>query len=64
MNWKFWLTPGEPRIRYTLLLTVGVVLMMTITWPIWNPGGPGMAAFAAVAAVILAHVSAKMIMRG
>jgi hypothetical protein len=63
MNWKFWLTPAEPRPRYALLLTVGVVMMMTITWPIWNPGGPAMAAFVAVMAVIIAHVSAKMIMR-
>jgi hypothetical protein len=44
-------------------MAVGVVLMMTITWPIWNPGGAPMAAFAAVMAVILAHVSAKLIMR-
>ena len=63
MNWKFWLTPAEPRLRYALLMVVGVVLMMTLTWPSWNPGEPGMAAFVAVAAVIIAHVSAKMIMR-
>ena len=64
MNWKFWLTAGEPRPRYVLLVAVGVMLMMTITWPIWNPGGAPMAAFVAIMAVIIAHVSAKMIMRG
>ena len=63
MNWKFWLTPGEPRLRYGLLVAIGMVLMMTITWPIWNPGGRGMAAFAAVSALIISHMSAKMIMR-
>jgi len=63
MNLKFWLTPAEPRLRYALLLSVGVVLMMTLTWPFWSPGGRGMAAFAAVAAVIISHVSAKLIMR-
>ena len=63
MNWKYWLSAGEPRPRYILLMVVGVVLMMSITYPFWALGGPGMAAFAAVAAVILAHVSAKSIMR-
>ncbi|MCC5989137.1 MAG: hypothetical protein JJT95_15800 [Pararhodobacter sp.] len=63
MNWKYWLSAGEPRARYVLLMAVGVVLMMSISYPFWAPGGRGMAAFAAVAAVILAHVSAKSIMR-
>jgi len=63
MNWKFWLTAGEPRPRYVLLVSIGVVLMMSLTYPIWAPGGRGMAAFVAVMAVIIAHVSAKMIMR-
>ena len=63
MNWKFWLSAGEPRPRYVLLVAIGVVVMMALTWPIWSPGGRGMAAFAAVAATIISHVSAKMIMR-
>lgn len=63
MNWKYWLTAGEPRPRYVLLVAIGVVLMMSITYPFWQAGGRGMAAFAAVAAVILSHVSAKTIMR-
>lgn len=63
MNLKYWLTPAEPRLRYALLLAVGVMLMMTISRPFWHPGGPWMAAFAAVAAIIIAHVSAKLIMR-
>ncbi len=63
MDWKYWLTAGEPRARYVLLMVVGVVLMMAITYPFWGAGGRGMAAFAAVAAVILSHVSAKTIMR-
>lgn len=63
MDWKFWLTAGEPRTRYVLLVALGVVLMMSITWPVWNPGGPGMAAFVAIMAVIIAHVSAKLIMK-
>ncbi|MBF9060145.1 hypothetical protein HKCCSP123_13240 [Rhodobacterales bacterium HKCCSP123] len=64
MNLKFWLTAAEPRSRYALLLAIGVVVMMSLTYPIWHPGGPGMAAFAAVAATVLSHVSAKFIMRG
>lgn len=63
MNWKYWLSAGEPRPRYVLLMVIGVVLMMAISYPIWAAGGRGMAAFAAVAAVILSHVSAKAIMR-
>jgi len=46
-----------------LLVSIGVVLMMSLTYPIWYPGGRGMAAFAAIAATILSHFSAKMIMR-
>ena len=63
MNWKWLLTPGEPRLRYTLLLVIGVVLMMTLSYPVWAQGGRAMAAFAAVASVILSHLSAKYIMR-
>jgi len=63
MNWKFWLAPAEPRMRYALLLALGVVILMTLTYGVWYPGGPGLAAFAAVVAIVVAHVSAKMIMR-
>ena len=63
MNWKWLLTPGEPRGRYGLLVAVGVVLMMSLTYSVWYPGGPGMAAFAAIAAVVLSHLSAKFLMR-
>ena len=63
MNWKYWLTAAEPRGRYILLMAVGVLVLMTVTWPFWGPGGPGMAAFSAVMAVIVAHVSAKTIMK-
>jgi len=63
MNWKWLLTAGEPRPRYVLLVVVGVVLMMTLTYPIWQPGGRGMAAFTAVCAVVLSHLSAKFVMR-
>ncbi len=63
MNWKWLLSAGEPRLRYVLLVTIGVVLMMSLTYPVWYPGGRGMAAFAAVLAVILSHVSAKYLMR-
>ncbi|GAB4271695.1 MAG: hypothetical protein Kow0013_24660 [Pararhodobacter sp.] len=63
MNWKWLLTAGEPRPRYVLLVAIGVVLMMSLTYPIWSPGGRGMAAFVAVAAVILSHLSAKFLMR-
>lgn len=63
MNWKWLLSAGEPRPRYVLLVAIGVMVMMSLTWPIWQAGGPGMAAFAAVCAVILSHVSAKFIMR-
>ena len=64
MDWKFWLTSAEPRSRYALLVALGVVIMMALTYPIWHPGGAGMAAFAAVAATVISHVSAKMIMKG
>jgi acyl-CoA reductase-like NAD-dependent aldehyde dehydrogenase len=63
MDWKFWLSAGEPRMRYVLLVSIGVVLMMSLSYPVWYPGGPGMAAFAAISAVVLSHVSAKSIMR-
>lgn len=62
MNWKWLLTPGEPRQRYVLLVSIGVVLMMSVTYPIWQAGGRGMAAFVAIAATILSHLSAKFIM--
>ncbi len=63
MNWKWLLTAGEPRPRYVLLVAIGVVLMMTLTYPFWAAGGRGMAAFAAVCAVVLSHLSAKFVMR-
>lgn len=63
MNWKWLLTGAEPRSRYVLLVAIGTVLMMTLTYGIWASGGRGMAAFAAMSAVILSHVSAKFIMR-
>lgn len=63
MNLHWLLTAAEPRPRYVLLVVIGVVLMMTLTYPIWHPGGRGMAAFAAIAAIILSHLSAKFIMR-
>jgi hypothetical protein len=62
MNWKYWLTPAQPRSRYAILLALGVVMLMTLTYGVWYPGGPGLAAFAAVVAVAVAHVSAKLIM--
>jgi hypothetical protein len=62
-NLRWWLTAAEPRPRYVLLVAVGVMMMMTITYPVWYPGGPGMAAAAAMMAVVIAHVSAKLIMR-
>ncbi len=63
MNWKFWLTASEPRPRYALLVALGVVILMTLTYSVWAPGGPALAAFAAVVAIIIAHVSAKLIMK-
>ena len=63
IDWKFWLSPAEPRPRYALLVAMGVVILMTLTYGVWHPGGPGLAAFAAVAAIVVAHVSAKLIMR-
>ncbi|MEZ5752432.1 MAG: hypothetical protein R3D60_10845 [Paracoccaceae bacterium] len=63
MDWKWLLSAGEPRPRYVLLVAIGVVLMMTLTYSIWMPGGRGMAAFAAICAVVLNHLSAKYIMR-
>lgn len=63
MDWKWLLTPAEPRGRYALLLCVGTMLMLALTYPLWQPGGRGMAAFATVLAVVLSHVSAKFLMR-
>lgn len=63
MDWKFWLSASEPRARYALLVALGVVMLMALTYGVWSPGGPALAAFAAVIAVIVAHVSAKLIMR-
>jgi hypothetical protein len=62
-NLRWWLTAAEPRQRYVLLMAVGVMVMMSITYPVWYPGGPGMAAVTAMMAVVIAHVSAKLIMR-
>ena len=62
-NIRWWLTAAEPRSRYVLLMAVGVLVMMSITYPIWAPGGAGMAAVTAMMAVVIAHVSAKLIMR-
>lgn len=63
MNWKWLLTAAEPRPRYAMLVAIGVMVLMTISAPVWQPGGPWMASFAAVFAVILSHLSAKLIMR-
>jgi hypothetical protein len=63
MDWKFWLTASEPRGRYALLVALGTVILMVLTYSVWYPGGPGLAAFAAVTAIIVAHVSAKVIMK-
>ena len=63
MNTKWLLSAGEPRLRYVLLVAIGVVLMMSLTYPIWYPGGRGMAAFVAIMAVIFSHISAKLIMK-
>lgn len=63
MNWKFWLTASEPRARYALLLAFGVFVLMWLTYGVWYPGGPALAAFAAIVAIVVAHVSAKLIMR-
>ena len=62
MNWKFWLTASEPRPRYAFLVALGTVILMALTYSVWFPGGNTLAAFAAVVAVIVAHVSAKIIM--
>ncbi len=62
-NLRWWLTAAEPRPRYVLLVAVGVVVMMTISYPFWGHGGAGMAAVTAMMAVVIAHVSAKLIMR-
>ena len=62
-NLRWWLTAAEPRSRYVLLMAVGVMVMMTISYPVWGYGGAGMAAVTAMMAVVIAHVSAKLIMR-
>ena len=62
-NLRWWLTAAEPRPRYVLLMAVGVMVMMTISYPVWSAGGAGMAAMTAMMAVVIAHVSAKLIMR-
>jgi hypothetical protein len=64
MAWLSWLvTPAEPRTRYAILVAIGVVMLMGVSYPVWYPGGPWMAAFAAVAATVISAASAKMIMR-
>ena len=62
MNWKYWLTPAEPRPRYALLLALGVVILMALTYSVWAPGAAPLAAFSAAVAVVVSHVSAKLIM--
>jgi len=63
MNWKFWLTAAEPRMRYAMLVALGTIILMVLTYSIWSRGGAGLASFATVTAIIIAHVSAKLIMR-
>jgi len=63
MNWKYWLSAAEPRPRYAMLVAMGVLVMMSVTYPFWGAAGRGMAALVAMVAVVLAHVSAKMLMR-
>jgi hypothetical protein len=63
MNWKFWLTASEPRARYALLVAIGTVILMALTYSVWYPGGPALAAFATITAVVVSHVSAKLVMR-
>jgi hypothetical protein len=54
--------PGGAAVRYALLMALGVVILMTLTYGIWYPGGPGLATFATITAIVVAHVSAKLIM--
>ena len=63
MNWKYWLTAAQPRPRYAILVALGAIILMTLTYSVWHPGGPVLAAFAAISSIIIAHVSAKLIMR-
>jgi hypothetical protein len=49
-------------MRYALLMALGVVILMTLTYGVWYPGGPGLATFATITAIVVAHVSAKLIM--
>jgi hypothetical protein len=64
MNWKYWLTPAEPRRGVTRCFwRLGVVILMTLTYGVWYPGGPVLAMFATIRRDRRGACVAKLIMR-
>lgn len=62
MNFRWLLTPGEPRPHWIAMTAIMTLILMFITRPFWLSGGPIVAAIAAMFAVGVSSVSSKMIL--
>ncbi len=62
MNWRWLLTPGEPRTPWVLMTALMTVILMTVTAPYWQAGGPVVAAIAAAFAAGLSAVTSKLVL--
>ncbi|MEM1365302.1 MAG: hypothetical protein AAGH82_06075 [Pseudomonadota bacterium] len=62
MNWRWMLTPGEPRMPWILMTAIMTFMLMFVTRPFWVAGGPVTAAIAAMFAVAVSAVSSKLIL--
>lgn len=62
MNWRWIITPGEPRLPWIAMTTLMTFMLMFITRPFWMAGGPFVAAMAAMGAVAMSSVSSKKIL--
>lgn len=62
MNWKWLITPGNPRGPWAIMTALMTFGLMTVTRPFWMAGGPIVAAVAAVFAVGLSSVLSKIVL--
>jgi hypothetical protein len=62
MNLRWLITPGEPRAPWAIMTALMTFGLMTVTSPLWQAGGPIVAAIAAVFAVGLSSVLSKIVL--
>ncbi|MGB0661832.1 MAG: hypothetical protein ACPGNV_16880 [Mangrovicoccus sp.] len=62
MNFRWLLTPGEPRLPWIAMTVLMTFILMYVTRPFWMAGGPIVAAMAAMFAVAASAVTSKMIL--